>query len=164
MTIDFFVAGVAQPKGSARAFVPKGWTRPVITSANPRLKEWQTLVSLEAARHVSEGALDGPVVVELTFVLHRPATLPKKVQHCTKKPDVDKLARSGLDALTGIVFKDDAQVVDLVAKKRYVAPGNVTGVHVRVWPAPFEPAQPAQDISRGTPYVSTLFGAPGEPS
>jgi len=135
MTVEFFVAGVAQPKGSARAFIPKGWQRAVITSSNPRLKEWQTLVSLEAARHVPQGALDGPVVVEVGFILHRPESLPKKVAHCTKKPDVDKLARAALDALTGIVFKDDAQVVDLLARKRYVRPGGTTGVLVSVRPA-----------------------------
>src|SRR5690242_16577840 len=67
MTVEFFVAGVAQPKGSARAFIPKGWQRAVITSGNPRLKEWQTLVSLEAARHVNQGVFGGPVVVELLF-------------------------------------------------------------------------------------------------
>ncbi len=132
MTVEFFVAGVAQPKGSARAFVPKGWSRAVVTSSNPRLKEWQTLVSLQAARHVSQGVLDGPVVVELAFVLHRPDSLPKRVAHCTKKPDVDKLARAALDALTGIVIKDDAQVVCLVATKSYAPPGKMTGVHVRV--------------------------------
>lgn len=160
MTVEFFVAGVAQPKGSAKAFVPKGWNRAVITSSNPRLKEWQTLVSLEAARHVSQGALEGPVVVEFGFILHRPESLPKKVGHCTKKPDIDKLARAGLDALTGIVFKDDAQVVDLLARKRYVRPGGVTGVLVLVRPAREDEQLTLAPKFTGTctePAGSTLF-------
>ena len=39
--------------------------------------------------------------------------------HPTVKPDVDKLSRSVLDALTGIVWVDDAQVVDKTVRKRY---------------------------------------------
>ena len=40
----------------------------------------------------------------------------------TTMPDIDKLARCALDALTGIVFRDDAQIVDLHATKRYGEP------------------------------------------
>lgn len=42
-------------------------------------------------------------------------------------PDLDKLARAVLDALTGIAYRDDAQVVELLASKRYGTPG------VAVW-------------------------------
>lgn len=38
--------------------------------------------------------------------------------HPTKKPDADNFAK-GLDALNSIVFRDDAQVVDLRVVKRY---------------------------------------------
>lgn len=30
--LSFVVWGVAQPKGSAKAFIPKGWNRAVVTS------------------------------------------------------------------------------------------------------------------------------------
>lgn len=36
-----------------------------------------------------------------------------------KKPDVDKWVRHLLDALTGVVYADDGQVVTLLAEKRY---------------------------------------------
>ena len=39
--IKFTVYGDPSPKGSARAFVPKGWTRPIITSATKGLKAWE---------------------------------------------------------------------------------------------------------------------------
>ena len=35
------------------------------------------------------------------------------------KPDVDKLARAGLDAMTGVVFSDDAQVTEALVGKVY---------------------------------------------
>jgi Holliday junction resolvase RusA-like endonuclease len=34
-------------------------------------------------------------------------------------PDLDKLIRAILDALTGVVWRDDGQVVDIVASKVY---------------------------------------------
>ena len=37
----------------------------------------------------------------------------------TVKPDVDKVLRATLDALTGIAYEDDAQVVDAHPVKRY---------------------------------------------
>ncbi|HZJ30733.1 MAG TPA: RusA family crossover junction endodeoxyribonuclease [Vicinamibacterales bacterium] len=40
------------------------------------------------------------------------------------KPDIDKLARSTLDALSGIVFDDDARVASLELRKVYAAPGD----------------------------------------
>jgi len=43
--------------------------------------------------------------------------------------------RSVGDALTGVAFHDDAQVVDLVAMKRYAAPHLGPHLVVRVEPA-----------------------------
>jgi Holliday junction resolvase RusA-like endonuclease len=37
----------------------------------------------------------------------------------TGRPDWDNLAKSGLDALNGIVFADDSQVVEATVKKVY---------------------------------------------
>lgn len=40
------------------------------------------------------------------------------------RPDVDKMVRHTLDALTGVIYADDGQVVDLLASKRYVEHGE----------------------------------------
>lgn len=37
----------------------------------------------------------------------------------TTKPDLDNVAKAILDAMNGIVFEDDKQVVELVVTKRY---------------------------------------------
>lgn len=39
------------------------------------------------------------------------------------KPDLDKLVRTVLDALTGVVIHDDSQVCGIVAQKDYADPG-----------------------------------------
>jgi crossover junction endodeoxyribonuclease RusA len=53
----------------------------------------------------------------------RPKSLPKRVTHMTKKPDIDKLIRAVLDALKGVAWCDDSQVVSVYASKRYGQPG-----------------------------------------
>lgn len=124
--LQFTVYGQAEPKGSARAFVPKGWSRAVVTSANPSLKAWEQTVRdrlqrvmAETPREILDALFDAPVLVSLEFHLPRPKSLPKRVTLHTKKPDVDKLARGTVDALNGVLFKDDSQVVEVRARKVY---------------------------------------------
>lgn len=38
----------------------------------------------------------------------------------TKKPDIDNIAKSILDALNSVVYRDDSQVVELIVKKSYI--------------------------------------------
>lgn len=131
-TVSFQVVGIAQPKGSTRAFVPKGWTRPIITTDNPKSKGWQQLVSEQAQTVARDGLFVGPVVLTVTFHLPRPQSLPKRVLHHMKKPDLDKLVRSTKDALKGILYGDDAQVVDLHARKAYAAIAAAPCAHITV--------------------------------
>jgi crossover junction endodeoxyribonuclease RusA len=141
MILAFRVYGTAQPMGSKRAFVPSGWTRPIVTDSNRSLKSWQVLVR-EAANTAlqqlpaSERALllDG-VKLTIACCLPRPASLPKRVCTHIKAPDLDKLCRALGDALTGLAYRDDAQVVDLVASKWYARPGEVPHVDLRVEPS-----------------------------
>jgi len=141
MTLEFRVYGVAQQMGSKRAFVPKGWTRPIITDSNRSLKSWQVLVSeaastaLHALPPAERGLLVDGVRLTVAFHLPRPQSLPRKVTAHTKAPDIDKCVRGLADALTQVVFRDDAQIVDLVAMKRYALPGEPPFVDVRVEPS-----------------------------
>jgi Holliday junction resolvase RusA-like endonuclease len=43
-----------------------------------------------------------------------------------KPPDIDKLLRAVLDALTGRAYDDDAQVIDVVAMKVWSRDGSTT--------------------------------------
>lgn len=53
--------------------------------------------------------------------------LNEEIKH-TKKPDCDNLAKTILDALNGIAFKDDSQVTDLIIRKRYAEKPKVVVV------------------------------------
>ena len=69
---------------------------------------------------------NGPIRVRLTFTLRKPASAPKRtLTWPCKKPDIDKLARSTLDAMTSSgIISDDARVVDLFAAKRFPNEGR----------------------------------------
>lgn len=119
MIVKFEVVGAAKPKGSMKAFIPKGWNRPVLTSTNASVKTWEQTIRNVAQDYANTYTTDS-VRVRLRFALPRPKSLSRQVKPShTKRPDVDKLARAALDALTGILWKDDSQVTSLNASKIY---------------------------------------------
>ncbi len=124
----FQVRGLPQPKGSARAFMIRG--RPVITSTTRNLKQWEQLVRYQL-QDFAGPPWEGPVSLSLTFYLPRPKSAPKRVQHPATRPDLSKLLRSVEDALTGIVYRDDAQIVSLTAVKAFAT--DFVGVAGHVW-------------------------------
>lgn len=133
MTLSFFVAGEPATKGSYRAFRNGGFA-----NSNPRTKNWEMRVA-----HECQAALDdwppcyeGAVIIECDFRLPRPKSLPKKVLHHIKKPDLDKLMRAVLDGITGIAIKDDSQVIRLEGGKRYADEKLPMGVHIEVRKVP----------------------------
>jgi crossover junction endodeoxyribonuclease RusA len=123
-TISFIVYGEPIPQGSTRAFIPKGWNRPIITAANKRTKPWRQEVSGSAVAAMEKAKLPlmtrgVGVAVACSFYFVKPKSTKKSVTHKTTKPDLDKLVRAILDALTGIVFEDDSQVVSLSLVKEF---------------------------------------------
>lgn len=137
--LTFFVPGVPAPKGSTRAFVIKGTNRAVVTSANKNTKPWEQAVRAAAQEARADLALfnvGSHVGVQLEFILPRPkghygvrGLVPSAPLKHTKKPDLDKLVRTVLDGMTGILFADDSQVHAIVALKSY---GENPGVQVTV--------------------------------
>lgn len=117
------------PKGSYR-FV-RGHAIPM----SKREKPWRNLVSDNARIAMTREKFtqfdkDVPVSVRITFLMPRPKTVKRHMP--TVPPDIDKLCRAVLDALTDVgVWVDDSQVVDLVATKIY-ASGIHIGAHITV--------------------------------
>lgn len=80
-----------------------------------------------------------PVDVHLVFRLPRPrahlradgTVKPTAPVVPTVRPDIDKLTRAALDALSTVVYHDDGQVVGLHTFKVYTTPGN-TGLNIYV--------------------------------
>ena len=125
-TIRFDVSGLPVPQGSTRAFIVNG--RPIITSTSKGLSLWRQIVADAAQRRVRQ-PLEGPVAITLGFRLPRPKSAPKKKWiYPSKRPDIDKLVRDVLDALTHVIIADDSQVVSLTATKDYGPPGVLVQV------------------------------------
>jgi hypothetical protein len=66
-TIRFFISGKQGTKGSADAFIPKGWTRPVVTNNNKRNKLWQAKICLYGRDYAPAELWTGPVELNITF-------------------------------------------------------------------------------------------------
>jgi crossover junction endodeoxyribonuclease RusA len=121
--IRFFVPGIPAPQGSHKAFMPRGARFPVITDDNAHTRPWRAMVALVGSQHGSGDLLEGALTLTAKFYLPRPRTLPKRITEPTRKPDLSKLIRAIEDALTGVLWKDDPQVVLTIAKKLYGSPG-----------------------------------------
>lgn len=125
---SFTAHGVPQPKGSTKSFVIKrkdGKLGTATTSDNAKLRPWADTIGYVAREMVAHPTLE-PVCVEINFWLPRPkghfgkkGLLPSAPLEHTRLPDIDKLIRGVLDALTHIVWADDSQVVSVVAGKHY---------------------------------------------
>ena len=86
---------------------------------------YENLVKLEASKHFPT-PLEGPVYVSIVFYLPRPQhliwkTKPMHAIHSDKRPDIDNLAKSVIDGLNGVAFKDDGQISILHLYKLYHA-------------------------------------------
>lgn len=168
--ISFTVRGIPAPQGSKRV-VPsgrggRGRAFHVIESSTDRVKGWRSdvrdaaMAAVDNSPLAASGPLPGPIAVELAFRFPRPKGhyLPANSRRPIAElrvdapvwpaspPDIDKLARSVLDALTQLVFVDDSQVVDLGIRKRY-ADGEGPGVTVTV-----------RDLSARTTQLQTSTG------
>lgn len=116
--IGFFVSGEPAPQGSKTAKCING--KAIMWEASGKVKEWRKNVSAAATLEMQTRKLEpveGAVEVVLQFMMPRGKSVTR--QWHTVKPDLDKLVRSTLDGLTGIVFKDDAQVNAITAVKDY---------------------------------------------
>lgn len=142
---SFVVFGMAQPAGSKQAFVPlhpqtkEPYRRPnggVVVSVvddNKKSRDWKKLVAKTAREECGAPLLTGPLKVTMVFYRERPkghygvAGLNKagrEAAYPTIKPDVSKLARGTIDAMSGVMYVDDAQIIEEIAIKRYGSPAR----------------------------------------
>lgn len=114
MTLTFTVPGEAVPQGSKNAYA-RG-NRIVLVESSSKLPAWRRTVAVHAKAALLDDGFDGPVHVRVTF--HMRAPHRRTTTWPTKRPDLDKLVRAILDALTVAgVWADDSQVVTLTARK-----------------------------------------------
>lgn len=116
---EFTVLGKTATKGSTRSFVRGG--KVVTLADNKNLGAW-TQAAKWAAKTAGAKLVSKPnaVMLHVCFQFMPPKSDPTRAEH-TVKPDIDKLLRAVLDALTGVAYEDDSQVDTVIATKSYGA-------------------------------------------
>ena len=129
MTAKIFSSFIATtPRGKGRPRIVtrkiKGVMRPIAFTPDQTVdaeSRIQTQVSGEWQRPPTES----PLRVQITVRLVKPKSKPK-TKPCwpTSKPDADNYAKLVLDALNGILWRDDSQVVQLFVEKAWTTPDH----------------------------------------
>ena len=134
--IEFTVPGLAAPQGSKRAVRLRNG-RTVLLESSARVKPYRAVFALAARQAWIEPPATGVVAVELLFRFLRPKShytstgaLRLSAPRAPGRPDLDKLCRAALDAMTGVVYADDSQVAILSACKEW---GDTAETRVKVW-------------------------------
>lgn len=144
-SVEIDITGIVPvPKGNMRAFVPKGWNRAVVTdSGGKTLRTFERDLRERAIEALTARGLgcatEQPFEVELALYMPRPngdfdrggAVRDRARAEPWTKPDLDKLERAVLDALTGVVYDDDSRVCRVVKQKKFAGSGHDVGVWLR---------------------------------
>ncbi len=137
--ITFFVSGT--PKAEPR---PRAWAAKIGCKYTARMykaktaEAWKNAIAMQAAKHVPDSPIEGPVHCDLTFMMPRPKRLMRKCDPSepfahTQKPDRDNLDKAVLDVLTVMGFwRDDCQVWSGMAMKMWCSKDGLPGVMVSI--------------------------------
>lgn len=99
---------------------PVPWARTAIHKGRritaKKQREHQKVVAM-LAKAVTSKMMKGPLNLQVTFVYRR----PKKPKYSVPqvRPDIDNLIKQIQDALQGVWYEDDAQIVSVCASKEY---------------------------------------------
>lgn len=124
MKVKFTIPGVPIPKARPRvvghAYTPK------------KTKDYEALVKDVYRLTVGEYLGDSAIVATIDLYFPIPESYTKgekrriangEIKH-TKRPDVDNCAKSILDALNKVAYRDDSQVVESRITKHYAVDGE----------------------------------------
>ena len=81
-------------------------------------RRYKEALDLALLPYKTDAFLEGPVAVTLHFLRPRPKSAPKR-EWFTVKPDLDNLEKPTLDCMSGVLFGDDAQIVEKHSYKQY---------------------------------------------
>ena len=100
-----------------RAYTPK------------KTKDFEQTIKKMASQQYRNGPLKDAVSVTIVFIIKKPKSV--KRDYPTVKSDLDNYCKAALDALNGIAYVDDSQIIELNASKKY---GPVGGIFVDIRP------------------------------
>lgn len=129
--IVFTVPGQPVAKGRAK-FARRG---NFVTAYTPKeTVQYENLVRLAAQDAMGTAEpFDQPMSLTVAIYLPIPQSWSKKKQDkaraglvgATKKPDADNVLKALKDGMNGVVYVDDARIIDVVLQKRYATAPRV---------------------------------------
>ena len=130
--VAFIVPGDPATKGSFKAFVVRG--RAHLRNDCKAADAWTQACWFHGSSVAPDVPSPDDFEVRVTFFKSRPKALGKKRQgaRCNVRPDPDKILRLLLDSMTGLFYRDDGQVTDVVVRKRYADFGEPARAEVRL--------------------------------
>jgi len=160
--VQIDVAGEPRTQGSKRAFVIPGKDggRPranVVDVKSKPLRTWRTAIAEEARNEMDGRApipAGVPVEMRVRFYLRKPAGAPRTRRTWpvgARSGDIDKMLRAGLDALRGVAYVDDSQVVHVTELLKDYSLDGWTGALIDIRPIDDAPA--SSPSKGGTPTV-----------
>lgn len=125
--IEFTVPGEPVAQGRPRFSTRGNFVKAYDPEKSKDYKAYVKLVAMAAMSERSLKPFDGAIAVSIRAYVSVPKSKSKKfrenalkgLEHPTKKPDCDNIAKILLDAMTGIVYEDDKQIIRLVVEKYY---------------------------------------------
>lgn len=118
---------------------PQGKPRPRFSSRGKYVHAFTPKSSLDYEKKIRDayieaggGKIDGGVAISISAYFEIPKSYTKKrveaiknyEELALKKPDIDNICKSVLDALNGVAYDDDSQVFSLIATKEYAIDGQ----------------------------------------
>lgn len=122
--ISFKIPGVVVAQGRPRASSMGGKVR---MYDPPKSREYKKYVKDVAQYYAPTMPLEGPLSMRIVICREYLKSFTKKQRFQAEdgalmpitKPDIDNTAKSIMDSLNGLIYKDDSQIVELVLLKKY---------------------------------------------
>ncbi|GAA5417963.1 hypothetical protein Pryu01_03041 [Paraliobacillus ryukyuensis] len=123
--IKFTIPGEPVAQGRPRAGKTK-YGKTVLYDPS-KSKNYKQYIKLVASQHVPVKQIEGQISMRLKIYRQIPKSMTKKLRKAsideihrpTTKPDCSNIAKGIEDALNGMIYKDDSQIVDLRVSKYY---------------------------------------------
>ena len=137
-TLSFEIPGTPVGQGRPRFTTINGHAKAYDPEKSQNYKAYVRMIATQAMQAIDFKMIEGACSIVIMAFFEVPKSKSKKFKLAalnnkewpTKKPDVDNIAKAIQDALNGLVYKDDSNIVYMSVSKYYNTNPKVL---VKVW-------------------------------
>lgn len=132
--LEIYIPGKAVPQGRPRFARIGNGVRTYDAKQSIDYKSWVKYCALQVMAKTSVAIIprDIPLHMVLYVTITKPASVSKRRLCPVVKPDLDNIQKTIQDALEGIAYQADQQIVSIISVKRYGPSDSVT-VTIQDW-------------------------------